>query len=337
MKQLVNPYCHLLKLVIKIMFPFLIILLVLVFVFGFTCIKIVSEQQVVIIETLGKYNRTLVSGLNFIIPFIDLPRTVIWRDVSGNYRYIQNIDLREAVFDFPSQRVITRDNVVLEINAIIYFQITDPAKAVYEIANLPEAIEKLTQTSLRNVIGNLDLDGTLTSRDHINTQLREVLDEASHKWGVKVNRVEIQDIIPPQDIRNAMEKQMRAERDKRATILEAEAQKIGAVLKAEGARDAEIARAEGDKRAKILDAEGVAEARLTIARAESESIKVVADSSHSSDSALSYLIALKYIEAFGKMSQSQGNTVFLPYESSALMGSLGAAKELILKMNRTVK
>ncbi|MFN5539452.1 MAG: SPFH domain-containing protein [Candidatus Melainabacteria bacterium] len=319
------------------MFPFLVILLVLVFVFGFTCIKIVSEQQVVIIETLGKYNRTLVSGLNFIIPFIDLPRTVIWRDVSGNYRYIQNIDLREAVFDFPSQRVITRDNVVLEINAIIYFQITDPAKAVYEIANLPEAIEKLTQTSLRNVIGNLDLDGTLTSRDHINTQLREVLDEASHKWGVKVNRVEIQDIIPPQDIRNAMEKQMRAERDKRATILEAEAQKIGAVLKAEGARDAEIARAEGDKRAKILDAEGVAEARLTIARAESESIKVVADSSHSAESALSYLIALKYIEAFGKMSQSQGNTVFLPYESSALMGSLGAAKELLLKMNRTVK
>lgn len=313
--------------------PF-ILLLVLAFVILSKGIRIVSEQQVLIIERLGKYHSTLASGLNIIIPFLDKPRSVLWREVSGTYRLIHNIDLRETVFDFPSQRVITKDNVVLEINAIIYFQITDPVKSIYEITNLPEAIEKLTQTSLRNVIGDLDLDGTLTSRDHINTQLRIVLDEASNKWGVKVNRVEIQDIIPPRDIRDAMEKQMRAERDKRAALLEAEASKISAILRAEGARDAEVARAQGDKQAKILDAQGVAEARLTLAKAESESIGVLTQSAGSPDLALNYLVALKYIEAFTKISQGPANTVFLPYESSSILSSVGGIKELLSKLDK---
>jgi len=312
----------------------IILFVIFVFVVLMKGIRIVSEQQVVIIERLGKYHSILSSGLNIIIPLLDQPRAIPWRDVAGNYRWIYNIDLRETVFDFPSQRVITKDNVVLEINAIIYFQLTDPVKAVYEIANLPEAIEKLTQTSLRNVIGDLDLDGTLTSRDHINTQLRLVLDEASNKWGVKVNRVEIQDIIPPRDIRDAMEKQMRAERDKRAALLEAEASKLSAIMKAEGARDAEIARAQGDKQAKILDAQGVAEARLTLAKAESESINILAQSAGDPQLALNYLVALKYIEAFTKISQGQANTVFLPYESSSILSSVGGIKELLSKLDK---
>ena len=191
-------------------------------------IKIVQQSETIIIERLGKYSTTLKSGLNIIVPFIDKPREIIWRyskeGPMGNtlihYSKEDRIDLREAVYDFPKQNVITRDNIVTEINALIYFQIMDPVRAVYEIANLPQAIEKLTQTSLRNVIGEMDLDDTLSSRDTINSKLQEILDDATNKWGVKVNRVELQDINPPLDIRAAMEKQMRAERDKRATILE---------------------------------------------------------------------------------------------------------------------
>jgi regulator of protease activity HflC (stomatin/prohibitin superfamily) len=317
-------------------FTILIVTVVFLFIFFSKSIRIVREQEVVIIERLGKYHSSLTSGFNIVFPVLDSPRGVPWRDIRGNYRINETIDLRETVFDFPSQRVITRDNVVLEINAIIYFQVTDPVKAVYEIANLPDAIEKLTQTSLRNVIGDLDLDGTLTSRDHINTQLRLVLDEATNKWGVKVNRVEIQDIIPPQDIRNAMEKQMRAERDKRAALLEAEASKISAILKAEGARDAEIARAQGDKQARILDAEGQAEARLRLAKAESDSITALAQSVGSPELGLNYLIAVKYIDAFTKLSQGQANTVFMPYESSALLGSLGGVREMLSKMDKSI-
>ena len=228
-------------------------------------IKIVQQSQTVIVERLGRYQKTLTSGINIIFPVIDKPRMIFWRFSKTDYegriyavnRLVNRIDLREAVFDFPKQNVITRDNVVTEINAILYYQVTDPVKATYEIANLPEAIEKLTQTTLRNVIGEMDLDQTLTSRDTINSKLRHVLDDASNKWGVKVNRVELQDINPPRDIRDAMEKQMRAERDKRATILEAEGQKASQILAAEGKREAEIKNAEGDKQAQILRAEGI--------------------------------------------------------------------------------
>ena len=202
----------------------LVVLFLAIFVVkGF---RIIQQSETMVIERLGRYHRTLPSGVQIIWPVIDKVRTIEWKfilaDIDGKNivrkEAISRIDLRETVYDFPKQNVITRDNVVIEINALLYFQITDPKRAVYEIANLPDALEKLTQTTLRNVIGELDLDHTLTSRDTVNRKLRVILDEATDKWGVKVNRVELQDIIPPEDIKAAMEKQMRAERDRRATI-----------------------------------------------------------------------------------------------------------------------
>ncbi|HTR20237.1 MAG TPA: paraslipin, partial [Gemmatimonadales bacterium] len=195
-------------------------------IFVKSTIRVIRQAQTMVIERLGKYNRTLSSGINFIVPFMDQPRAIDWHEVrslpSGETttrRYRSTtIDLRETVYVFPRQNVITKDNVVVEIDALIYFQVTDPVRAAYEIANLPDAIEKLTQTTLRNVIGELDLDQVLSSREHINTKLREILDDATHKWGAKVARVELKDINPPRDIRDAMEKQMRAERDRRAAI-----------------------------------------------------------------------------------------------------------------------
>src|SRR5215813_5244666 len=203
-------------------------------------IIVVRQAQTMVIERVGKYSRSLSSGVNLVIPWFDQPRALDWHQVislpSGETitrRYRSStIDLRETVYVFPRQSVITKDNVVVEINALLYFQVTDPVRAVYEIANLPDAIEKLTQTTLRNVIGEMDLDEALSSRDAVNTKLRAILDEATDKWGVKVNRVELQDITPPQDIRIAMEKQMRAERDRRAVILEAEGAKRSKILEA---------------------------------------------------------------------------------------------------------
>ncbi len=311
---------------------FIVILIIFIVIILSKGVRIVNQQQVMIIEKLGRYDRTLNSGLNIIMPVLETPRAFVWKTNRGAF-YSPTIDLRESVFDFPSQKVITKDNIVLEINAIIYLQITDPVKAIYEIANLPEAVEKLTQTSLRNVIGDLDLDGTLTSRDHINTQLKIILDEASNKWGLKVNRVEIQDIIPPKDIIASMEKQMRAERDRRAAILEADATRERAVRTSDGERQAQIQRAEGEKQSRILEAEGIAQARLAIAKAEAESISVLVNSAGSSESALNYLVAVKYIEAFTKISEGQANTVFMPYESSALLSSVGGIKELLSKVN----
>jgi len=208
----------------------LVAIAIFVLIFTISGLKIVQQSETIIIERLGRYNRTLKSGINIIWPIIDKPRDITWRyviDAIDGRKYVKfrtksRIDLRETVYDFPRQNVITKDNVGVEINALLYFQIMDPVKAIYEIENLPDAIEKLTQTTLRNVIGELELDETLTSRDTINNKLRLILDEASNKWGVKVNRVELQDINPPEDIRQAMEKQMRAERDRRANILEAE-------------------------------------------------------------------------------------------------------------------
>jgi len=208
----------------------------------------------------------------------------------------------------------------MEINALLYYQITDPKRALYEVANLPQAIEKLTQTTLRNVIGAMDLDESLSSRDQINEKLRLILDEATDKWGVKVNRVELQEVNPPGDIRAAMEKQMRAERDRRAVILEAE-----------GAKRAEILKAEGDKMAKVTRAEGEAEARLTIARAESDAIKVIQDAVPEADP-LPYMIALNYIKALPEITKDkEGKMILLPYEASGLMGSLAAIKEMFVK------
>lgn len=300
-------------------------------------IRIVQQSEVMIIERLGKYHKTLNSGINVIIPIVDKPRNILWRytietanGVIVKHVSKERIDLRETVYDFPKQNVITRDNIVTEINALIYFQIMDPVRSVYEISNLPQAIEKLTQTSLRNVIGDLDLDQTLTSRDTINSRLREILDEATNKWGVKVNRVELQDINPPRDIRDAMEKQMRAERDKRATILEAEGMKQSQILHAEGEMEAQIKRAEGSKRSQILEAEGEAGARIAVATAEAQAIEMVAGAlAKSATDPAQYLIAVHYLDSLKVMTEGQNNkTIYMPYEATAALGSLGAIKNI---------
>ncbi len=302
-------------------------------------IRVVQQAQTVVIERLGKYHRTLSSGMNLIVPVIDQPREIDWHHAvstpagesfTRRYRTIK-IDLRETVYVFPSQNVITRDNVVVEIDALIYLQITDPVRAVYEIANLPDAIEKLTQTTLRNVIGEMDLDQTLSSRDIINTKLRAILDEATHKWGGKVTRVELRDINPPHDIRAAMEKQMRAERDRRAAILTAEAEKQSRILQAEGIRQSEINKAEGDKQAAVLEAEGQATARVKVAEAEAAAIeKITAAIKGSGGNPTQYLIAVRYIEALKEMVSGQNNkVVYLPYEATGVLSSLGGIKELL--------
>ena len=304
-------------------------------------LRIVKQSEAMVIERLGRYRTTMTAGINLIIPFVDRPRASIWRyvkeDMAGNrvvaYKMLERIDMRETVFDFPRQSVITRDNVVTEINALIYFQVVDPVKSVYEINNLPNAIEKLTQTTLRNVLGELDLDECLSSRDTINTKLRAILDEATNKWGVKVNRVELQDINPPQDIKEAMEKQMRAERSRRAQIIEAEGTKTAAILEAEGRKGADINQAEGEKAAMILSADGRAQARLKVAEAEAEAIRKVADAvSTTKADPTQYLIAVRYVEALEKMmetSNDKSRIVFMPYEASGMMGSVGSIKELL--------
>jgi len=318
----------------------LLILLVLaaVFIAVKGCI-IVEQQEVVIVQRLGKYKETLSAGLNFIVPFIDEPK-IISKKVTVNYRdggsssYMQKttrIDLRETVCDFPRQSVITKDNVSISINAVLYFQIFNPEKSVYGVENLYEAIEKLTQTTLRQLIGKLDLQETLTSRDKINTELREILDQASDKWGVKVNRIELQDITPPSDIQAAMDKQMKAEREKRAMIYEAEGQKESAIRIAEGQKEAAIRAAEGDKEAAILKAEGVAQARMVEAEAEKEAISRIIEALHTKGQADKYLIAMKYLETMKEMTSGKDNKiVYMPYEASAVLSSVDGIKEMLL-------
>lgn len=322
--------------------PTLIVVIVatlFVIIFVGAGIKIIQQAETMIVERLGKYDRTLESGINIVIPIFDKSRQIYWRyramDVSGvgvvAQRLANRIDLREQVFDFPRQNVITKDNVTIEIDAMLYFQVTDAVRATYEIANLPNAIEKLTQTTLRNVIGELDLDGCLVSRDLINTKLRGILDEATDKWGVKVNRVELQDITPPHDIQKAMEQQMRAERDRRAKILEAEGQKKSAILEAEGVRESDIKRAEGQKKAAILIAEGEAQARITTATAEKEAIERVTEAiTTAKGDPANYLIAVRYIEALKEMVSGQNNkVVYLPYEATGILSSIGGIKDML--------
>jgi regulator of protease activity HflC (stomatin/prohibitin superfamily) len=325
----------------------LIFLVIFVIILGIKGIVLVRQAEVIIIERLGKYNRTLDSGIHFIWPFIDQIRTIRWRyaeqDVLSKRKFIRvkdvaRIDLRETVYDFPRQNVITKDNAGMEINALLYFQVTDPKRAVYEIANLPEAIEKLTQTTLRNVIGELDLDETLASRETINTKLKDILDDATDKWGVKVNRVELQDINPPEDIKNAMEKQMRAERDKRASILEAEGAKRSAILKAEGVRDATVAEAEGIRKRQILEAEGKAQAIKEVAEAEAKAIEMVREMIGTDSNPVNYLIAIKYIDAFTKLNvEGKNKTIFMPYEASSLLSSIGSVKEMFKELNESAE
>ena len=247
----------------------------------------------------------------------------------GKYFYSSTIDLREQVYDFDKQNVITKDNIQMQINALLYFQIVDPFKAVYEINNLPNAIEKLTQTTLRNIIGEMELDQTLTSRDVINTKLRGVLDDATNKWGIKVNRVELQDIIPPSSVLQAMEKQMQAERDKRATILTSEGNKQAQILQSEGEKQAKINKAEAAKQQAVLIAEGEAEARIRKAEAEAAAIDKITAAVGQSTNPANYLLAKNYIQMLSDVSSGdKTKTVFLPFEASNLMGSIGGIKEL---------
>ena len=320
------------------MFSFSLFLIALAVIFVAKGVIIVQQAEVVIVERLGKFDRVLESGFNFIIPIIEAPRAIDWKVTQKGfdgmtYSVVQKrtkIDLREAVYDFPRQNVITKDNVSISINALLYFQIVDPKSAVYEIQNLPEAIEKLTQTNLRNLVGQLDLDESLVSRDKINHELRAILDDATNKWGVKVNRVELQDIIPPTDIQTAMEKQMKAERDRRAAILEAEGLKKSAVLKAEGEKEAAINRAEGEKQANILKAEGVAQARILEADGEKEAINRIINALADKGQPDKYLIAMKYLETMKTITSGQNNkVVYMPYEATGILSSVDGIKQML--------
>ena len=311
----------------------LIVLVILVVFYILRGIKIVSQSETMIVERLGKYNRTLNAGINVILPIVEQAKETIVRRQNGGISRTSRIDMREQVYDFDKQSVITKDNVMTEINALLYFQIVDPMKAVYEIQNLPVAIEKLTQTTLRNVVGEMELDETLTSRDTINSKLRNVLDDATNKWGVKVNRVELQDITPPESIRRTMELQMQAERNRRAEILKAEGEKQAQILNSEGEKQAEINAAEAEKQANILKAEGEAKAKVLQAEAEATAIRNIADAvSDRGADPVNYLLAVKYIETLKEVAGGQQNkTVYLPYEASNLLGSLGGIKDMFGK------
>jgi regulator of protease activity HflC (stomatin/prohibitin superfamily) len=279
------------------------------------------------IERLGKFDRVGISGLNVLVPFLDRPRAVTW---SGQRPGMTQIDLREQFTDLLPQPVITRDNVTIMVDSVIYWQITDPSKAVYEINDLVGSIIQLTITAMRNVIGELDLDHALSSRDTINSRLRVTLDDATHKWGVKVTRVELKNINPPEDVRITMEKQMTAERNRRAVVLQADGEKQAAITRAEGEKQAAITRAEGEKQSAILQAEGQAQARLTAAAAEAESIRHIAVGlTGGQGNPAQYLIMMKYIESLREMAKS-GNSkvIFMPVETSSVLSSIGAFKEV---------
>lgn len=306
----------------------IIAFVILAVIFIKMSVVIIPQSETRIIERLGKYYATLKPGINIIIPFIDRAKIIMTLN-RGRYVYSSTIDLREQVYDFDKQNVITKDNIQMQINALLYFQIVDPFKAVYEINNLPNAIEKLTQTTLRNIIGELELDQTLTSRDTINTKLRAVLDDATNKWGIKVNRVELQDITPPVSVLQAMEKQMQAERNKRATILNSEGEKAAVVLRSEGEKTSMINRAEASKQQAILKAEGEAQARIRKAEAEAIAIKQITEAVGNTSNPANYLLAQKYIAMLQELATGdKTKTVYLPYEATNLLGSIGGIKDL---------
>ena len=318
----------------------ILILLVALIIYVAKGIVIVQQQQEVIIERMGRYEKTLSAGLNFIFPILKAPRGILTKQVQRGFdgqsyytlKLADRIDKREQMYDFPRQNVITEDNVSITINALIYFQIVDSQRAVYEIANLPEAIEKLTQTNLRNLVGQMDLQKTLTSRNTINTELRTILDEATNKWGVKVNRVEIQDIFPPADIQASMDKLMKADREKTATTTEAEGLKQAAIRKAEGEKEAAIRSAEGEKQAEILRAEGVAQARIIEANAEKEAIGRIIDPLADKGQPDKYLIAMKYLETLSDITKGDNNkVVYMPYEATGILSSVDGIKQMFDK------
>jgi regulator of protease activity HflC (stomatin/prohibitin superfamily) len=295
----------------------------------------VAQAEVIVVERLGKFHRLAESGIRIIWPLFDTRKKVYARVMKTDEKgqpftitsLVDRIDLREQILDFPKQTVITKDNVTIDIDSVFYFRITDPVRATYEIANLPYAIEMLVQTTLRNIIGEMDLDQTLASRETINNKLRQVLDETTGNWGVTVTRVELQNIEPPPEIKTTMERQMRAERDRRAQVLEAEGKKQASILSAEGEREAAILWAEGTKQKSILEAQGKAEALLGLTEAEAravEKIKAVVGE----DNATKYMVALKYLQSLEKIAGGAANKIFLPIETSGMLSSLGAIKEI---------
>src|SRR3712207_5389986 len=291
----------------------------------------------------GRFHRLARSGFNVLIPFIERPKSIDVRyfeaDVSGVKRIAAGsttrIDLREQVLNFPSQPVITKDNVTIDIDAVLYYRVADPQKATYAVQNLPYALETLTRTTLRNIVGEMELDQTLASRDQINKRMREVIEDAAVTWGVDVTRVELQAIEPPRDIQQSMELQMRAERERRAAVTNAEASKRAAILEAEGLRESQVRKAEGEKEAAILRAQGLAEARLAMADAEAEALRRVASSLPDGHAAM-YLLGLKYLEALPRLAEGRGSTIFLPTEATGVMGALGGLRELIAPCGRAL-
>ena len=277
--------------------PIFIILLIIVIIIVVPCIKIVPQSKVYVIERIGSYYTTWHNGLHFKIPFIDRIANVVL--------------LKEMVRDFAPQPVITKDNVTMQIDTVVYFQITDAKLYTYGVEYPISAIESLTATTLRNIIGELELDQTLTSRDIINAKMRSILDEATDPWGIKVNRVEVKNILPPKDIQDAMEKQMRAERERREKILQAEAEKKSSILIAEGEKESAILRAEADKEARIKRAEGEAEALLKIKTAEADGIKLLKEAK--ADAAV---LQLKSYETLGRVADGNATKIILPAELS---------------------
>src|SRR5437773_5009067 len=289
-------------------------------------IKIVPQATVMLIERLGRFSRVASSGLNMIVPFIDKPRAVFWTNTRGG---MSTIDLREQYIDLPPQPIITRDNVTIHVDSVVYWQITDPVKAVYEMNDLVGGIVQLTITGMRAVMGDMDLDHTLSQRDQINAKLRIILDEATDKWGVKVTRVDVKNINPPEDVRITMEKQMTAERNRRALVLQAEGDRQAAITRAEGEKQASVTRAEGEKQSNILQAEGLAQARLRQAEAEAQAIAQVAQAMKEHGNPAQYLITTRYIESLRDMTKSNNaKVIFMPVETSSMLSSVGTIKEM---------
>ena len=288
-------------------------------------IRIVPQATVMLVERLGKFDKVASSGLNILVPFLDKPRAVYWTNTRPG---LTSIDLREQYIDLPPQPVITRDNVTIHVDSVVYWQITDPVKAVYEMNDLVGGIVQLTITGMRAVMGDMDLDHTLSQRDQINSKLRLILDEATDKWGVKVTRVDVKNINPPEDVRITMEKQMTAERNRRALVLQAEGDRQAAITRAEGEKQAAVTRAEGEKQSAILAAEGAAQARLRNAEAESEALLRIAQSVPGDPS--QYLITTRYIDSLRDMTKTNNaKVIFMPVETSAMLSSVGAIKEVL--------
>ena len=271
---------------------------------------IVPQANAYVIERLGKYSKTLEAGFHVKVPFID--------------HVAKRVSLKEQVADFPTQPVITRDNVTMQIDTVVFFQVMDATLYTYGVNNPISAIESLSATTLRNIIGELELDHTLTSRDTINSKITAILDQATDKWGIKVNRVEVKNIIPPREIQDAMEKQMKAEREKRATILTAEGEKQAAITAAEGEKQSAILRGEAVKQQRILEAEGEAEAILAVQRAEADAIRLLNESDPTQK-----VIALRSLEALGKVADGKATKIIVPSEIQNLAGAVASVKELL--------